>query len=177
MSKFSNEVNKYLLQLQRGDKSQFGKLVLMTSNHLEDIAKLYLFDRSYSMDVVHEAFIKVDKLIASFDPGRDGYNWMCKIVENCAKTLNTQEFKAKRFFLENKFDPSVDAFEGVDSNMDLIATLSCLDDINRRIAFEYYILDYTQEKIAKGLGITVSAVSQRICKMRKTMGKFFVKML
>lgn len=82
MSKFAKEVNRYLIKIKCGDRSQeaLKKLYDVTSNHLQIVAKVYLRNKSYADDVVIETFQKAFLYIDSFDETQDGYNWLCNFL-------------------------------------------------------------------------------------------------
>lgn len=82
MSLLKKEVNQYLLSLKQGDMNAFEKLYNATAHHLIIIARNNLSNKSYVEEVLDDVYLKVMHYINSFDQGKDGYNWMCKITEN-----------------------------------------------------------------------------------------------
>ena len=90
MSKYVKEVNECLLKIQQGDQAQFEELYKMTANHLRSTAAMYLSNKDFVDDVLSEAYKKVYTYNESFDYEQDGFNWLCKIVENVARNFNAQ---------------------------------------------------------------------------------------
>lgn len=92
MSYFGGVTTKLLTRIKESSgpvrKELIEKLFAKTANHLKIIAARYLIDKSLIEDAVVEAFARIQIYIDKFDPNRDGYNWLCKIVENEARNLN-----------------------------------------------------------------------------------------
>lgn len=88
MYSFYKQINSILRALKNGDKRYEKILYETTYNHLVGIAKKYAIDKNDCEDIVTEAFYKAFKYINSYDLKRDGYNWLCKIVQNVAYNYN-----------------------------------------------------------------------------------------
>ena len=88
MSVFKDKVNKLLLRIKNSDERSKSELFNFTYNHLKIVACKHLKNKSNADDAVTDAFMKLFKNIGSFDKDKDGYNWMCKIVQNCAYDIN-----------------------------------------------------------------------------------------
>ena len=165
MSKYTKEVNAYLLKIQQGDRALIEELYNSTMGHLIKVARRYIKNKNLVEDVISEAFIKITKYIDSFDCSKDGYNWMCKIVENEAIDINKEEYEiaeAEKFFAKMK---------------ELIVAADCLDDISfyeklnsfdetdRYIVYHKYVEDESLETIGRALGVTRAAVCKRLKKI------------
>lgn len=176
MSKYAKEVNKYLIRVQQGDKTQLGAVFELTANHLRAVAIKYLINKSYCDDVVSDAFCKALQYISSFDKKKDGYNWMCKIVEKVAYTYNEQE-KVRR---ENTL--AIEAIETVgleednkETNIDLRTAIEKLPPQSQEIVYDYYCKSLTYAEMANKYHITKSAVHKRIKSIHKEMKKFLLE--
>lgn len=88
MSRFRNIINKLLYCLQKGDKSKQQELIEYTYNNLKVIALKYAIDKNDYEDILLEAYMRAFKYIGTADINRDGYNWLCKIVQNVAYDFN-----------------------------------------------------------------------------------------
>lgn len=88
MSQYKRIVNKLLLHIKSGDKEKINDLFKLTFDHIKIIAITNLFNKNDYEDVVEESFLRIIKYIGSFNHLKDGYNWICKIVENVAKDFN-----------------------------------------------------------------------------------------
>ncbi len=173
MSKYAKEVNKYLRRVQQGDKIQLGEVFELTANHLRTVAIKYLINKSYCDDVVSDAFCKVLQYISSFDKKKDGYNWMCKIVEKVAYTYNEQE--------KEKCDNTltIEAIETVgqeednkETKIDLRIAIEKLPPQSKEIVYDYYYKDLTYAEIANKYHIAKSAAHKRIKSAFKKMKKY-----
>lgn len=171
MFMYTKEVNSYLLAIQQGDKTQVTPLYEITANHLRGIALNYLFDKNDADDVVVETFIKIDKYIQSFQRGENGYNWMCTIAQNIAKTMNKNRLKATiseqkftEYFCETEYYD-----KGID-NIEFLSQLTKLSEKDRLILFRWIYWDETQEQIGKKFGVSKVAINRRIQNIVKIVG-------
>ena len=85
MSILRKDVNNILLKIKTGDKQSKNDLFEKTYNHLKIIAYPYVYNKDDIEDVLTDAYLRFFQYIDSFDPKKDGYNWMCKIVQNVAR--------------------------------------------------------------------------------------------
>lgn len=176
MSRFCQQVNKYLTALQQGDQTKFQPLYDLTVNYLRKIAYDNLTIKSYCGDVISEVYVRVIKHIDSFDPNKDGYNWLYTITVNVARNFNKAERKyvaTDADFAENR--NGQDEYEDVNTRVDIFASLQVLDKIDYQIAVKRYYYFMTQEQIGKDLGMTKSAVNQRLSKIRKKLSQIYKK--
>ena len=91
MSKIGAEVNRILREIKLKKQDAFEHLIAITYNHLKVVAFNYLKDKNDVEDVVNETYLRVNSYIDSADLEKDGYNWICKIVQNLC-----YDFKSKR---------------------------------------------------------------------------------
>lgn len=176
MSRFCQQVNSYLTALQNGDEMKFRDLYDLTVNYLRKVAYDNLANKSYCNDVLSEVYVRVLKHIDSFDSTKDGYNWLYTITVNVARNFNKAERKyvATDVNLMGNSDAQ-DEYEDVNARMDVFASLKVLDEIEYTIAVKRYYYLMTQEQIGKDLGITKSAVNQRIKRIRKKLSHYYKK--
>lgn len=102
MSKFRNEINHILLSIRRGDNSKKQLLCEKTYNHLKVIALKYAARKEDYEDILLEAYIRIFQYIKSVDFNKDGYNWMCKIVQNVAYDFNKSLSPSESAISENE---------------------------------------------------------------------------
>ena len=88
MSKHGDYVNSLLKKIKKGNIDAFEKLYECTYNHLQLIVRKYLKNADLLEDVMQELYMRVFKYVKNADLEQDGYNWMCKIAENCAYEFN-----------------------------------------------------------------------------------------
>lgn len=173
MSKYGREVNKYLIQVQKGDKTQLGAVFELTANHLRAIAIKYLTNKSYCDDVVSDAFCKVLQYISSFDPNQDGYNWLCRIVEKVAYTYNEKEkaINTRQVPLEKVWNFGIEE-KGKESKLDLLVAMRKLSPENREMIYDYFYLDFSYSELAAKYHLAKSAVYKRVMGSFKKMKKY-----
>src|SRR6185503_13579616 len=68
-----------------GDKSAFARLYSLTSGKLFGVALRIMRDRQAAEDIVQEAYLRIWRNAASFDPAvASPVTWMASIVRHCA---------------------------------------------------------------------------------------------
>jgi len=165
MSKFSKEVNECLLKIQQGNKEQIEQLIDITAVHLKSVARLYLTNKDFDEDVLSNTYINVLLYIDSFDPKQDGYNWLCKIVQNFAITKNETENKiaaTETEFLKDRETVYNDLYD-----VDFFLAIKGLSKTDRTIAYLRFYLDQPQQVIGDYLHISKPAVCKRLKKICK----------
>ena len=93
MSLLRGEVNRILKKLKSGNNAMMQELYQVTANHLKVIAYQYIFNKNDWEDVLMETYIRVQKYIQTFNDEKDGYNWLCRIVENIAHDMNRKNHR------------------------------------------------------------------------------------
>lgn len=172
MSQYAQQVNQYLLALKKGyDEEQFENLYDVTAGHLLIIARIYLTNKSLAEDVVIECFSRLLQYIDSFDSSQDGYNWMCKIVQNVAYTTNSNERRialAEQLYVgELKIDDiTIDL-----SHLEYWSDTYGLDEREKELLYRRFYLDETVETIAREFGVSKPAISMRIKNICKKLNK------
>ena len=90
MSRSRREINALLTAIKKGNKLKQQELHDKTVNKLKVVALTYAEDKNDWEDIVNESYFKAIKYIHTFKEYMDGYNWLCKIVENVARNFNAQ---------------------------------------------------------------------------------------
>ena len=162
MSHLCHDINSIIRKIKSGDQTAFRALYDATYNHLLRVVSLYTADESSYEDILQEAYFRVAKHVNSADTGRDGYNWLCRIVQNAAydyykknpplidpRQNLTYEMMEERLIINCALDSEIKKLPEVDQKL-----------INLR----FYKLNTVRE-IAKELHISKSAVADRIQKL------------
>lgn len=172
MSQYTYEVNAYLLQIQQGDRSKLDDLFISTAGHLLKIARRYLNNKSLDEDAVSEAFIKINLYVDSFDCSKDGYNWMCKIVENEARTINKDEkVIAEAEITCAKLQELIAPYDILD-DISFGEKLSCLDETERYVVYRRFVENESYEVIGRALNVTRAAICKRLKNIYKKLEKY-----
>ena len=169
MSKYKEITNKYLIAFQEGRKEEFANFYDDMKGIFARYAMRYLFDKSLWGDVLSEAYIRISNSIASFKPWKDGYSWVLKIIENVAKDINNKESKyfavetLDSLYIPEDFDP----YSVIDATIDLEYLLKDFDKSYLAIALLHFRAGRTQTEIAKMMGVSRSAVCQKVKKIQQ----------
>lgn len=161
------EINGILIGIQRGDERCKERLFEMTYNHLKGVARLYLYDKTEDGDVVVEAFLKAFAYIHTFDKEKDGYNWLCKIVQNVAYDFNA---KRKNYVSIEPYKQALQSqsFEDEIHKKDEVErVLSQLEETDRNIVYMVFFEGKTYQEIGETIGLKKSAIGKRLDKALK----------
>ena len=172
MSRFRNIINKFLYSLQSGDKSKQRELYDYTYNNLKIIALKYAIDKNDYEDILVEAYIRAFKYVDTADLNKDGYNWLCKIVQNVAYDFN------------KKIEPTVpldeisftkifgDEIDKIISKDDVLKQVCQLSEYEQRLIHLKFYEDMSYAEIAKILNSKKSTVhKQTLSVLNKIKGK------
>lgn len=186
MSKHKRKINK-LLELLKNSKDTCSKEVRntylkelydMTYNHLLIVAGAYLVDKSEREDVVNAAYMKALHYIKSCDTEKDGYNWLCKIVQNIAYDFNKQKKPVEAYTDEvrMKEEENVDeVFEESAEKGELYEAIKILPEIEQKMIYYRYWEDMTYDEIAEKLELKRTAVYDTIKRSIKKISEKIMK--
>ena len=170
MSHFGEDINQYLSEFKKENRSRFDEFYDKYHDRFLSYAVYYLVNKDLREDVVSESYMKMFRSIQTFDEERDGYDWMVKIIENTARTRNLKELRHKTVDIDNIYlADEHDCYAETEVTMFLERLLKRTDYRNYVIAMLMF-KGRKQEEIAKMLGITKSAISQRVSKIREIIG-------
>ena len=173
MSRYGSEINKYLKKVQNGDMVQLGKVFDLTANHLRVIALKYLNNKTYCEDVVSDVFCKVIHYIHTFNPHKDGYNWLCKITERVAYSYNEIENESRNNTISIEKATNVGAeTNNIDEHLEMLMAMGNLTETDKNIVYDYFYLNLTYENIAAKYGVVKSAIHKRIKKSFKIIKEY-----
>lgn len=170
MSILRKEINEILIKIKNGDEQSKNDLFEKTYNHLKIVAWPYVYNKDDVEDVLAEAYLRVFQYIDSFNPKKDGYNWICKIVQNVARDMGRkdqsvplEEAEEIAYFVD---------FEDVLATKDEISRLlQVYPRRDREMVRRRFWGDKTIESIAFELNMGKSNVHKRILKITKEIEK------
>ena len=165
MSILGTEVNKILIKIKKGDEKSRNVLFQKTYNHLRIIAHPYVRNKDDIDDVLLEAYLRMYQYVSSFNPKKDGYNWMCKIVQNVARDFDRDFFQ--RVSLED-IEEKVQVIETEDQIVlrdEVERWLKPYPERDRKMMYFRIWENRTIEEIAEALGMKKSNVHKRISKI------------
>ena len=166
-------LNQYMAAIKNGDKTKFHDLVLLSYEPLKNIAKMYLIDKSSAGAVLQDVYMKIHLYADRYDTSRDAGAYLWQIVKNKAFDYNDQFIKHNTVNIDDipVFD-KIDHYERANARMDVAGALKRVGRTNALIIMWTYRDELTQEEIASRLGITKSAVSQRLTKTKEKLSRY-----
>ena len=165
MSILRKDVNKVLIKIKKGDEESKNVLFEMTYNHLKSIAYPYVRDKADVEDVLIEAYLRIFQYVATFDSNKDGYNWMCKIVQNVARDWDKSFFKGVSLEDVEQNVPIIEMEETIAMQDEVQRLLQPYSERDRKMMYLRFWENRTIEEIAKSLGMGKSNVHKRISKI------------
>ena len=168
MSLLKTKVNKLLLKYKNGDIKAYSELYELTFYRLYGVAFSYLKCKADCEDVVEESLLIVWQKVDMFDENKDGYNWLCKIVENKSKD-KLRSINARKKVGEHI--ETQDEFENAETKCDLLRLLDFLDEYEYKLIFERFFIGKTLKEIGFEFGLTIKQVHKRINKIIKKLQK------
>lgn len=177
MSQYTKEVNAFLIKIQQGDVNQLDGLYEITFCHLRAVAEMYLANKSFADDIMNETYEKVLRYSYSFDREQDGYNWMCKIVQNLALSKNKDELRiglAENAYFYANPAPVLDV-EDCLSDISFFEAIKELDEMDRQIAFCRFCLSEPLQTIGDRFGMSRAGIFKRLKKICTVAKKYYEK--
>ena len=167
MSKLHSQVNSILKDLRAGDNAKLNDLFKVTQNYLRPVALIYAENKDDYEDILQDAYFRVFRYIRSVDLEQDGFNWLCKIVQNVAydyaKTPKTIDFDSC-FFLSELDEDWIEKDA-------LLVEISKLSKLDRQLLFLYYWKGETIRDIAPIVGMKKSTVHKHLKEIEAVLGK------
>lgn len=162
MSRLGKDVNKILQGIKDGDEKCKKLLFDTTHNHLKIVARRYVHNQDDVEDVLQNVYLRVFKYIESWERSKDGYNWICRIVQNEAYRLNAKN--PVHLPLEDyaKNPTSKDITEGILAKDELERYLSVYSELDQELVKMKFGEDYSYSEIAKKLNLKKATVHRRV---------------
>lgn len=157
MSRFRNEINSILEKVQAGDKDSFKELYDATYSHLKRIAMMYAEDKSEWEDILVESYIRAFKYVKTANLEKDGYNWLCKIVQNVAFDFS----KKKQPPLYQKDSTFEEIEQQIFERDFLITEMEKLPEKDQKLLYMRFWEDKSFAEIASELQMQKSTVHKR----------------
>ena len=162
MSRLGREVNKILQGIKDGDEECKKLLFDTTYNHLKIVARRYVKNKNDVEDVIQITYLRIFSYIGSWDRSKDGYNWMCRIVQNEAYRLN--EKNPTHLPLEEyaRNPAAKDITEEISAKDELDKYLSVYSELDQELVRMKFGEDYSYSEIAKKLNLKKATAHRRV---------------
>ena len=167
MSILRTDVTKILIKIKKGEEESKNVLFEKTYNHLKRIAYPYVRNKADVEDVLVEAYLRIFQYVATFDPNKDGYNWMCKIVQNVARDWDKNFFQELPLEDIGQNDQIIETEELIAMKDEVERFLQPYSERDRKIMYLRFWENRTIEEIAELLGMKKSNVHKQISKILK----------
>ena len=146
------------------DQAAFAALYDMTRRKLFGVALTVLRRRDLAEDVLQEAYIRVWRNAARFDPARgSAITWMATIVRNLAIDVRRSPAAAATDDTALMVIPfngrsALDQIEANDDERRLHDALAALDPMRRKLVVAAYIQGQSREQLAQRFGAPVNTI-------------------
>ncbi|OLY92359.1 RNA polymerase sigma-70 factor, ECF subfamily [Cnuella takakiae] len=165
-------------RLQAHDQAAFSYLYDHYSKALFVIIYQVVPQQELAEDVLQEVFVKIWQNVRSYDATKGRlYTWMLNIARNSAIDRTRSKDFNRQAKTTELTDNVYEGKDGVHSRIDDIGlkkTIERLPEENRRLLELSYFQGYTQDEIAKMMGIPLGTVKTRIrstlLQLRKLVG-------
>lgn len=162
MSFLGKDVNKILIKIKKGDEESKNVLFNKTFNHFKKIAVNYVRNNADIEDVVIDSYCKAFQSLNTFDFKKDGYNWICKIIQNTAYDYN------KKYTREFPFEEIEKPLRSVEYEGEILLkdeverALSAYSQRDREMMYLRFWKNEKIEEIAEDLHMSKSNVHKRL---------------
>jgi RNA polymerase sigma-70 factor (ECF subfamily) len=146
------------------DQAAFSELYEATRRKLFGVALVVLRRRDLAEDVLQEAYIRVWRNAARFDPARgSAMTWMATIVRNLAidvkrspAAIATED--AALMVIPFNGRSALDEVEASDNERRLRQAIRTLDPMKRKLVIAAYIQGQSREQLAERFGAPVNTI-------------------
>jgi RNA polymerase sigma-70 factor (ECF subfamily) len=152
-----------------GDKSAFARLYGLTSGKLYGVALRIMRDRPVAEDIVQEAYLRIWRNAASFDPAvASPVTWMASIVRHCAIDALR---KRKLETVEHDDESANVAADEIDpvAEMDIakrravaFLALKKLDPEKRKLILQAYFREKSRDSLARLHGVPTGTIKTHL---------------
>lgn len=171
MSKFKGEINKILIAIKKGNARAKEALFDRTYAYLKTVAWKYVYDKNALEDVLQNAYLRIFAYVHTFDESKDGYNWLCRIVQNEAWRYN----KENPPVLPLNEDVSHETWQETDDSLlerlSLYEYLRVYSPTDQKLIYYKYYEQLSYAEIAKKMGMKKSNVHKRVSKILRELSQ------
>ena len=158
MDKEVAKINKLIIEISKNNEQALAELFELTKEKMLYLAMKYLYDKSYSEDILSYLYLKVYSNASSFDQKSNGFNWMHQILKNTAldynkltKKQNYEKFD-EEFYIQRRSSAELKKHEQLEIAM------KQLNDVERNIVRLKIWERYTIKEIAAELNASTTYV-------------------
>jgi RNA polymerase sigma-70 factor (ECF subfamily) len=149
----------------REDQTAFAALYEATKAKLFGVALVLLHRRELAEDVLQEAYVRIWRHAARFDPARASpITWMATIVRNLAidvlrsPSAQPTEDETALLRLPAPMASALQDMERSEEQRRVLALLDALDPVKRRLVTAAYLHGESRQQLARRFGVPVNTV-------------------
>jgi RNA polymerase sigma-70 factor, ECF subfamily len=149
----------------REDHAAFAALYQATKAKLFGVALALLRRRETAEDVLQEAYVRIWRHAARFDPARASpITWMATIVRNLAidvlrsPSAQPTEDESELLTLPAPIASALQTLERSEEQRRVLALLDALDPVKRRLVVAAYLHGESRQQLARRFGVPVNTV-------------------
>lgn len=146
------------------EKAEIAKLYDTYAQDVFRLALSYLYNCQDAEDVCHSVFLTLVEKDITLYPGSEKA-WLLKCAANACKD------QLRSFWKQNREELQDNMVFTDDRDRELWAVVGTLPPKYRAVVHLYYYEGYSQEEIAKILGVTRTAVQTRMQRARQSLEK------
>lgn len=148
-----------LLACARGEQRALRRLYEQESSHLLGVALRIVRDKAVAEDVVHDAFLKIWRGAASFDPSRgSARGWVFTVTRHLALNIVRNRYREVPLDDQHEQMTDSDTFEFSARSGQVHTCLEQLDPARRSCILHAYVDGYSHSEIALKLGTPLGTV-------------------
>ena len=169
---YNEQLNECLAAIKYGDETKFEDLVHLTYGPLLTVAQSYLLDKSNAPAVMSDVYYRIHLYSDRYDTSKDALSYLWQIVKHVAFDYNKQQLKNNTVNIDDiQISAKPDSFERANARIDIAKALKRVGNVNTLIVVWTFRDGLTQEEIAQRLGISKSAVCQRLSKTKRILSE------
>ena len=164
-------------EIKSGNQTAFKELYEYYVDYALRVATAITFNQTNAADAVQETFIRVYKSIHDFDETKPFKPWFYKILVNECNRYLKKHGKTIPFDineeLELSYDDDISTFTEYE---DLYDAIQMLDDIHKVPLVLKYLKDFTEQDIAKILGLNINTLKSRLFKGKRKLKSLLINL-
>ena len=169
-------LNECLAAIKNGDETKYSELHHITYGPLKNVARRYLINKSDADSVLSDLYLRIYLYADRYNTSQNAFTYLWQIVKNKAFDYNKKHLKYNTVNIDDiviadRFDP----YERAETRIDVVKALKRVGHTNAMIVVWTYRDGLTQEEIGETLGISKSAVCQRLNKTLKKLSEILNK--
>lgn len=157
-------ITQYISSIANGNVSALEDLSRLVSARMLSVAQSVVRNKATAEEVVQDSFLRIVQNARRFRAGSNGYAWICKITQNVALNRLRSDSRDKTVNIDDFFHLSdgTDVAEQTAAQVAVRQAMSALSDLEKRVIYQKYFMDFSVRDSAESLNKSKSAVARAI---------------